>query len=157
MTACQLAQLIEKPHATSLAVLPAPLFYQFLQGDLQKAMDCSNQDYNTLMSISPPAQMVADEALPIQWQGFDSQDNDCDHQIISDASLQGRGAVCNGTSADGPWSHLEQKMYISCLELLAATLATKTFLKDGVSVLLQLDNQTAVAHNNNMEGQSLSN
>ena len=48
-------------------------------------------------------------------------------------------------------------MHINCLELLAATLATKTFLKDqvGVSVLLQLDNQTAVAYINNM-GDSLS-
>ena len=50
-------------------------------------------------------------------------------------------------------------MHINCLELLAATLETKTFLKDqvGVSVLLQLDNHTAVAYINNMGGQSLPN
>ena len=45
-------------------------------------------------------------------------------------------------------------MHINCLELLAATLAAKTFLKDvsGVSVFLQLDNATAVAYINNMGG-----
>ena len=122
VTARQLAQLIGKLHATSLAVLPAPLFYWSLQGDLQKALDCSNQDYDTLLSISPPAQMVAGEALPIQWQGFDSQNNNSTVIIRSDASLQGWGAVCNGTRTGGCWSHLEQGMHINCLELLAATL-----------------------------------
>ncbi|XP_065890962.1 uncharacterized protein [Dysidea avara] len=45
-------------------------------------------------------------------------------------------------------------MHINCLELLAATLAVKTFLKghSEMSVLLQLDNQTAVAYINNMGG-----
>ena len=40
-------------------------------------------------------------------------------------------------------------MHTNCLELKAATLAVQTFLKDhrGVSVLLELDNQTAVAYN----------
>ena len=74
--------------------------------------------------------------------------------IKSDASLQGWGAMCNGTRTGGPWSHAEQQMHINCLELLAATLAVKAFLKDqrGVSVRLQLDNQTAVAYINNMGG-----
>ena len=41
-------------------------------------------------------------------------------------------------------------MYINCLELLAAMLAANTFLKDvsGVSLLLQLSNNTAVAYIN---------
>jgi len=45
-------------------------------------------------------------------------------------------------------------MHINSLKLLAAMLAAKTFLKDisGVSVLLQLDNATAVAYINNMGG-----
>ena len=45
-------------------------------------------------------------------------------------------------------------MHINSLELLAATLAVKTFMKDvsGTSVLLQLDNATAVAYINNMGG-----
>ena len=67
--------------------------------------------------------------------------------ITSDASLQGWGAVYNGTRTGDPWSHLVQGMHINCLELLAAPLAVKTFLKDqtGKSLLIQLDNQTSVA------------
>ena len=61
--------------------------------------------------------------------------------------------MCNGTRTAG-LSQLEQDMHINCVELLAATLAVKTFLKDqtGASVLLQLDNQTVVAYINNMGG-----
>ena len=45
-------------------------------------------------------------------------------------------------------------MHINCLELLAATLAVKTFVKNltQVSVLLRIDNTTAVAYINNMGG-----
>ena len=66
----------------------------------------------------------------------------------------GLGTVCNGIRTGGPWSQSEQQLHINCLELLAATLAVKSFLKDqeGSSVLLQLDNQTAVAYINNMGG-----
>ena len=45
-------------------------------------------------------------------------------------------------------------MHINCLELLATDLAVRTFLKEHqeVSVLLQLDNSTAVAYINNLGG-----
>ena len=45
-------------------------------------------------------------------------------------------------------------MHINCLELIAAMLALQVFAKDrsGVSILLQLDNQTAVAHINHLGG-----
>ena len=42
-------------------------------------------------------------------------------------------------------------MHLNCLELLAATLAVKTFLKR-MSVLLRLDIATAVAYINNLGG-----
>ena len=74
--------------------------------------------------------------------------------IQSDASLAGWGAVCNGVSTGGSWSLKEQMMHINCLELLAADLAVRTFLKyrQGVSALLQLDNSMAVAYINNLGG-----
>ena len=45
-------------------------------------------------------------------------------------------------------------MHINCLELLAATLATKTFAKSktAISILLRIDNTTAVAYINNLGG-----
>ena len=74
--------------------------------------------------------------------------------IDSDASLMGWGATSSQQRTGGPWSAKESKMHINCLELLAATFAVKTFVKKltQVSVLLRIDNTTAVAYINNMEG-----
>ena len=56
ITVRQLAQIIGKLHATSQAVLPAPLHYRSLQGDLQIALNSSSQKYNSLLTLSQPAQ-----------------------------------------------------------------------------------------------------
>ena len=56
ITARQLTQIIGKLHAASQAVLPAPLFYRSLQGDLQRALNSSSQNYNSLLTLSQPAQ-----------------------------------------------------------------------------------------------------
>jgi len=50
------------------------------------------------------------------------------------------------TGQGGPSSQEEQELYINCLESLAATFAVP------VSVLLHLNNQTAVAYVNNLQG-----
>jgi len=68
VTARQLAQLIGKLQAALQAILPASLFYWSLQGDLQKALNHSSQDYNTLLSLSPSAR----EELTWCWRGFHS-------------------------------------------------------------------------------------
>ena len=74
--------------------------------------------------------------------------------IISGASLQGWGAFCNGVRTKGPWSPQEQTLHINCLELLAASLAVRTFAKErsGITILLKIDNTTAVAYINRMGG-----
>ena len=53
-----------------------------------------------------------------------------DLRIESDASLIGWGTSCQGTQMGGSWSQQEKTLHINGLELLAATLAVKTFLKD---------------------------
>ena len=77
-----------------------------------------------------------------------------DIQIESNTSLKGWGASAHGSQTGGPWSREERTLHINCLELLAATLAVKTFLKSQINkrVLLLLDNQTAVAYVNNLGG-----
>ena len=64
--------------------------------------------------------------------------------------MTGWGAVCKGTWTGGPWSQVERMLHINvnCVELTAATVAMQTFAKDrsGILILLQLDNQTAVAY-----------
>ena len=74
--------------------------------------------------------------------------------IISDASLQRWGATCNGVQTRGPWSPQKQILHINSLELLAATLAIRTFAKErsGIIILLKLDNTTAVVYINRMGG-----
>ena len=152
----QLAQIIGKLNAASQAVLPAPLFFWFLQGDLQRALKDNNENYKALLSLSLPAQEELSwwQEKLAHWNGEALLCHQETMVIESDASPQVWGAVCNGTRTGGPWSQLEKQMHINCLELLAATLALKSFVKDqtGIAVLLQLDKQTAVAYINNMGG-----
>lgn len=88
------------------------------------------------------------------WNGRSLAVAQPDLHIESDASLIGWGAFSNGAHTGGPWSKREKQLHINCLELLAATLAVKTFLKnqERKHVLLLLDNTTAVAYINNLGG-----
>ena len=74
--------------------------------------------------------------------------------ILSDASMQGWRATCQGKSTNGKWFSQESIQHINLLVLKAAFLALKTFLKDQSHkvVLLKLDNSTAVANLNNKGG-----
>ena len=74
--------------------------------------------------------------------------------ITSDASKAGWGACCQNPTANARWSPLEAKDHINVLELKAAFLATKTFLKhhSNIRVCLRMDNTTALAHVNNKGG-----
>ena len=88
------------------------------------------------------------------WNGKTILTQDPELIIESDASTQGWGATCQGSNTGGPWSAHKQTWHINCLELLAATLVLKMFIKNNarVSVLLKLDNTSAVAYINNQEG-----
>ena len=70
--------------------------------------------------------------------------------IFSDASLKGWGAVCEGSRTRGPWPLSDTHRHINELELLGALFALKTFtaLSANISVLIFLDNSTAVAYIN---------
>ena len=77
-----------------------------------------------------------------RWNGKTFLKRDIDLVINSDASLEGLGACCSDHKTGDPWSHQEHMMHINCLELLAATLATRTFAKSktAISILLRIDN-----------------
>ena len=66
----------------------------------------------------------------IKWNGRTVLATEPDLTIESDASSHSWGASCQGTSTGEPWSPLEKKWHINCLELLAVTLALKTFVKN---------------------------
>ena len=66
----------------------------------------------------------------VRWNGKTILTRDPELIIESDASTQGWGATCQGSDTGGPWSAQEKSRHINCLELLAATLALKTFVKN---------------------------
>ena len=66
----------------------------------------------------------------IKWNGRTVLATEPDLTIESDASSHSWGASCQGTSTGEPWTPLEKKWHINCLELLAVTLALKTFVKN---------------------------
>ena len=74
--------------------------------------------------------------------------------LVSDASTWGWGANCEGVTTGGPWTPVEKSHHINYLDLLAAFLSLKSFAANlhAVSILLHLDNITAIAFINRMEG-----
>ena len=156
VSARQLSQFLGKLNAASQAMLVAPLFYRALQKDLQIALTQGAQNYEHLMILSRDAKEDLDwwQHHLTYWNGRTVIQRQAQVRIQSDASLTGWGAVCDRVSTGGTWSIQEKTMHINCLELLAADLAMKAFLKErrGISVLLQLDNSTAVAYINNLGG-----
>ena len=154
LSARQLSRFIGKLNAASQAILIAPLFYRNLQGDLQRALFLGDQNYDQVLILSTEAreELTWWQTLVPCWNGRTVVRRQIQTMIQSDASLQGWGAVCDQVSTGGSWSPQERQLHINCLELLAAQLALKTFVKSqqGISVLLQLDNSTAVAYINNL-------
>ena len=155
-TARKLAQFIGRLNATAQAVFPAPLFYRHLQRDLQQTLSQNGQDYNSSLQLSWEAREEIQwwQQHLSQWNGRSLIRHQEQMVICSDASLAGWGAVCGKTRTGGPWSPSEQELHINCLELKAATLALQSLVKDrmGISVLLQLDSQTAVSYINHLGG-----
>ena len=156
VSARALARLIGKMNATKQVIPPAPLFYRHLQRDLSGALNRTHQNYDAQLTLSRDSLEELDwwDTHMTRWNGKSVLKKDIDLVIDSDASLTGWGAVCQDQRTGGPWSNQEKEFHINCLELLAATLALKTFTKGlkGISVLLRIDNTSAVAYINNQGG-----
>ena len=135
-----LSRLIGKMSAAMRAIPPAPLFYRTLQAELAQALAHHDQDYNAPLVLTREAkeelQWWNDHLL--QWNGKALISPKPTVTITTDASLTGWGQEIR---TGGPWSFLEAQEHINWLELQAAFLGIKSFLRDrrSVSVLLQLD------------------
>ena len=90
--------------------------------DLTMALRRADQDYKTHLNLSPDIreELIWWDTQMIKWNGRTVLATEPDLTIESDASSQGWGASCQGTSTGGLWSALEKKWHINCLELLAA-------------------------------------
>ena len=104
-----LSHFLGKLNAATQAVAPAPLFFRYLQQDLQSALAHGNQDYETLLSPSCQAkeELVWWQENLSKWNGKPLRQEPGQMVIQSDASLSGWGAVCRGTRTRGAWSAQE--------------------------------------------------
>ena len=75
-------------------------------------------------------------------------------EIFSDASQSGWGICCKNECSHGFWNMNDRKNHIKFLELLLAFLGLKCFatLLENCSILLRIDNTTAIAYINRMGG-----
>ncbi|CAK1578331.1 unnamed protein product [Parnassius mnemosyne] len=75
-------------------------------------------------------------------------------KIYTDASQTGWGAVCSENRAHGWWSVSEREFHINYLELLAIFLGLKSSScnESNCSILLRVDNTTALSYVNRMGG-----
>ena len=76
---------------------------------------------------------------------------------LMDASMWGRGAVCQGVTTGGPWYLTETSYHINYLELLATFLAVHCFAKNHpcpLTIYLHMDNTAAIAYLNHKGGTS---
>lgn len=156
ITIRDLARLIGRMTATTIAVLPAPLCYRNLQQLKNQALLNTSGNYEAKVLLNEAAkqelQWWKEELL--RWNGRPLQPPPPDLTIETDASLLGWGAVAEGVSTGGLWSEEERQSHINHLELMGAALAVQTYTKNGTisHVHLRLDNQTAVCYINHMGG-----
>ena len=152
----QLSTIARKDECDGVRDPPAPLFYRHLQMALSNTLERSNQNYEALMTLPTESLDELDwwNNHMLKWNGKSLIKKEIDLTIDSDASLTGWGAHCSYQSTGGAWSCQEATMHINCLELLAAILAVKSFakLKSRISILLRIENTTAVAYINNLGG-----
>ena len=158
ITARKVSRIVGKMSAMSQAIPPAPLFYRSLQGSLSKALDSSQGDYEAICRLTEEAKEELQWwATHLEhWNGKSLLVHEPQLVIESDASLRGWGASLQGTQVQtgGPWSLRERQHHINCLEILAASLAIKTFARNqtDTSILILIDNTTAVSYINHLGG-----
>ena len=156
ITARKLSQLLGRLQAVTRAVPLAPLFYRKLQQALQRVLEQSEQDYSAQLILSTEEKEELEwwwDHLSA-WNGKTIMTDKPSVVIESDASTRGWGASCEGARTGGPWSSEERQWHINCLEALAAFHAVKCFVRDkkSITVLLRMDNTTAVAYVNKLGG-----
>ena len=150
------SRLLGKLNHAAQAIPPAPLFYRNLQSCLQKALEEGSQNYDYPCRLSHEALEELDWWINQlnEWNGRCLLTPKPDLIIETDASTIGWGASCQDVRTGGPWSPREQAMHINCLELLAAFLAVKAFVRTSQNVVvhLRMDNTTALTYINKFGG-----
>lgn len=120
------------------------------------ALLTSKGNYNRLMSIPPSLHTDINwwvNTISLTKMSLTKDKLFC-VEIFSDASTTGWGAVCNQQKAAGHWSMKESTHHINYLELMSAFFGLKCFAGHlhNRSILLRIDNTTAISYINKMGG-----
>ncbi|XP_048259405.1 uncharacterized protein LOC125384396 [Haliotis rufescens] len=150
-----LATLLGKLSASMRAIVPAQLHCRFLQMQSSREL-LEHQSYEHRIKLSRKC------VQEIHWwvdnlSTFNGKPISAIHPDLilqTDATNLGWGAVCNQDRTGGRWSLEESKFHINALELKAVLLALQCFCKSqsGMSLLVQVDNRTAVSYVNRQGG-----
>lgn len=145
------AQLIGFMVSNFPAVENGQLHYRSLEAEKTQALKTNAGNFDAVMCVSDVAK---DD---IQWWLGNVPNakrkishGPITHTLRTDASLEGWGAVLEGTATGGRWTLLEKALHINCLELKAALYGLQSLCSQmhnaHVHVLLDMDNTTAVAY-----------
>ena len=156
MSARQIASLLGTLESCRPAIWQAPLHFRYLQIRMIQALHVNNQNFDVFITLDH------NSLEELRWwvsninfvNGSPIRPPAPTLFITTDASKTGWGAVCESQRTNGRWSVSERTQHINVLELKAAFLALKSFLKKQSHkvVCLRMDNTTAVAHVNNKGG-----
>ena len=150
ITLRQLSSVIGTLVSTAPAVFPAPLQYRYLQQQQINSLS-QNLSYESMISLNTYSReelkwWITNLKL---YNGRPIKIVQPKILITSDAATSGGwGATCQGQCTGGQWDKDEKGLHINILELIAAKLALRTFLKkiNNTSVHILMDNTTAISY-----------
>ena len=151
----EIFQVLGTMVATYPAILPAPLHYRHLERTKTHYLS-RGVAFDNLVLLNEGIQ--SDLKWWIQeansYSGRPLQITHWDLTTESNASKQDWSVSCQGTNTEGTWTATEQLEHINYLEMKAAFLTLESFCtgRSSVSVLLLMDNVTAIAFLNKMIG-----
>lgn len=137
------------------AVKYGKLYTKELERHKYLALKESNQNYKAKISIPLVLRNDLSWWTTIIANSFNEiRTHDFYLEMFTDASKTGWGAVCGLQHARGLWLQPEFSRHINFLELKAALLGLKCFTKNirSRSILLRVDNTTALSYINRMGG-----
>ena len=149
----EVARILGKIVSFFPGVMYGPLHYRYTEQDKICALRNNQWNFDKRMSLSGRAKSE------LEWWVFNvmtaknvmTRDAPL-HNLTTDASNEGWGAVYGNQSTGGFWSSAEKNHHINYLELLAAFLGLKAFCSShrDMHISLKMDNTTAVAVINHM-------
>ena len=158
----EMATFVGKTTAASQAIRVAPLFHRQLQALINSVISQAQSTVEVQQAYHQDVALTTETRAELQWWAQEASAHNQtavatqrpDMVIETDASLIGWGAQHQGCRTGGQWSTEEKQMHINALELLAVSLALKTFVKDKshLNVLVRTDSMSAKAYINHLGG-----